>query len=136
MEPLGSTSTLVRIIPTFFGRTTYLVNLIRTERLAHPCVAPGASSSNGLPSPAREHCSLDVAVTLGGVEFYPFCMQICLCGYQTVFCPSAYNDNDPGMFYPSVDSPGSILHLPWSGSTTRRHRGVVRTSRSASAGQA
>jgi Auxiliary Activity family 9 (formerly GH61) len=66
----------------------------------------------------HEIIALQLAVTLGGAEFYPSCTQIRISGSQTgtpnqtVSFPGAYNDNDPGIYDPNVYSPGSDYVFP------------------------
>jgi Auxiliary Activity family 9 (formerly GH61) len=57
-------------------------------------------------------------VSLGGAEFYPSCTQIRVGGSQTgtpnqtVLFPGAYSDTDPGVYDPSVYSPGAPYIFP------------------------
>jgi hypothetical protein len=66
----------------------------------------------------HEIIALHLAVTLGGAEFYPSCTQIRVGGSQTgtpnqtVSFPGAYNDNDPGIYDPSIYSPGAPYTFP------------------------
>ncbi|KAF8505424.1 glycosyl hydrolase family 61-domain-containing protein [Russula emetica] len=66
----------------------------------------------------HELIALQLAVTLGGAEFYPSCTQIHIGGSQTgtpnqtISFPGAYNDNDPGIYDPNVYSPGSPYIFP------------------------
>jgi hypothetical protein len=66
----------------------------------------------------HEIIALHLAVTLGGAEFYPSCTQIRVGGSQTgtpnatVSFPGAYNDNDPGIYDPSIYTPGASYTFP------------------------
>jgi len=66
----------------------------------------------------HEIIALHLAVTQGGAEFYPSCTQIRVGGSQTgtpnqtVLFPGAYNDNDPGIYDPSIYSPGAAYVFP------------------------
>jgi hypothetical protein len=66
----------------------------------------------------REIIVLHLAVTLGGAEFYSSCTQIRVgdsqtgTPNQTVFFPGACNDNDPGIYDPSIYSPGAPYTFP------------------------
>jgi Auxiliary Activity family 9 (formerly GH61) len=66
----------------------------------------------------HELIALQLAVSVGGAEFYPSCTQIRVGGSQTgtpnqtVSFPGAYNDNDPGIYDPNVYSPGSPYIFP------------------------
>jgi hypothetical protein len=66
----------------------------------------------------HEIISLQLAVSVGGAEFYPSCTQIRVSGSQTgtpnqtVSFPGAYNDNDPGIYDPNVYNPGSDYVFP------------------------
>ena len=66
----------------------------------------------------HELIALQLAVSVGGAEFYPSCTQIRVGGSktgtpnQTVSFPGAYNDNDPGIYDPNVYSPGSSYTFP------------------------
>jgi hypothetical protein len=61
---------------------------------------------------------IHLAVTSGGAKFYPSCTQIRVGGSQTgthnqtVSFPGAYNDNDPGIYDPSIYSPGAPYTFP------------------------
>jgi Auxiliary Activity family 9 (formerly GH61) len=66
----------------------------------------------------HEIIALQLAVSLGGAEFYPSCTQILVGGSQTgtpnqtVSFPGAYNDNDPGIYDPDVYDNGSAYIFP------------------------
>jgi hypothetical protein len=66
----------------------------------------------------HEIISLQLAVSLGGAEFYPSCTQIRVGGSQTgtpnqtVSFPGAYSDNDPGIYDPNVYNSGSSYVFP------------------------
>jgi Auxiliary Activity family 9 (formerly GH61) len=66
----------------------------------------------------HEIIALQLAVSVGGAEFYPSCTQILVGGSktgtpnQTVSFPGAYNDNDPGIYDPNVYDPGSPYVFP------------------------
>ncbi|THH14080.1 hypothetical protein EW146_g6215 [Bondarzewia mesenterica] len=66
----------------------------------------------------HELIALQLAVSLGGAEFYPACTQVRISGSasgqpnQTVTFPGAYNDNDPGIFDPNVYEAGSVYVFP------------------------
>ena len=66
----------------------------------------------------HEIIALHLAMTLGGAEFYPSCTQIRVGGSQTgtpnqtVSFPGAYNDNDPGIYDPSMCSRGAPYTFP------------------------
>ena len=66
----------------------------------------------------HEIIALQLAVSLGGAEFYPSCTQILVGGSQTgtpnqtVSFPGAYNDNDPGIYDPSVYDNSSPYIFP------------------------
>ncbi|KAH9980127.1 glycosyl hydrolase family 61-domain-containing protein, partial [Lactifluus volemus] len=66
----------------------------------------------------HEIIALHLAVNLGGAEFYPSCTQILVGGSktgtpnQTVSFPGAYNDNDPGIYDPTVFDRGSPYVFP------------------------
>ncbi|KAH9985297.1 glycoside hydrolase family 61 protein J [Russula vinacea] len=66
----------------------------------------------------NEIIALQLAVSLGGAEFYPSCTQIRVGGSktgtpnQTVLFPGAYSDNDPGIYDPNVYSPGAAYVFP------------------------
>ena len=66
----------------------------------------------------NEIIALQLAVSLGGAEFYPSCTQIRVGGSQkgtpnqTVLFPGAYSDTDPGIYDPNVYSPGSPYICP------------------------
>ena len=52
--------------------------------------------------------ALQIAVSLGGAEFYPSCTQVRVSGSgngapnSTVSFPGAYSDTDPGILTPDV----------------------------------
>jgi Auxiliary Activity family 9 (formerly GH61) len=66
----------------------------------------------------HEIIALQLAVSVGGAEFYPSCIQILVGGSktgtpnQTVSFPGAYNDNDPGIYDPTVYDQGSPYVFP------------------------
>ena len=66
----------------------------------------------------HEIIALHLAETLGGAEFYPSCTQIRVGGSQTgtpnqtVSFPGAYNDNDPGIYDPSIYTDGAPYTFP------------------------
>ena len=66
----------------------------------------------------NEIIALQLAVSLGGAEFYPSCTQIRVGGSQTgtpnqtVLFPGAYSDNDPGIYDPNVYTPGAPYIFP------------------------
>ena len=58
----------------------------------------------------HEIIALQIAVSVGGAEFYPSCSQLRVGGSQSgapsssdlVSLPGAYSDTDPGIYDPSV----------------------------------
>jgi hypothetical protein len=66
----------------------------------------------------NEIIALQLAVSVGGAEFYPSCTQIRVGGSQTgtpnqtVLFPGAYSDNDPGIYDPNVYTPGAAYIFP------------------------
>jgi hypothetical protein len=66
----------------------------------------------------HEIIALQLAVSVGGAEFYPSCTQILVGGSktgtsdQTVSFPGAYSDNDPGIYDPNVYDQGSAYVFP------------------------
>ncbi|KAG6829903.1 hypothetical protein H0H92_003036 [Tricholoma furcatifolium] len=68
----------------------------------------------------HEIIALQLAVSLGGAEFYPSCTQITVGGSQTggptedelVSFPGAYSDTDPGIYDPNVYNGGSTYTFP------------------------
>jgi len=82
------------------------------------CLVAGAPASINLPSNIapgsylirHEIIALQLAVSIGGAEFYPSCSQLTIGGNGTgkpqenelVSFPGAYRDNDPGIFVPNV----------------------------------
>jgi hypothetical protein len=94
----------------------------------------------------HEIIALQLAVSVGGAEFYPSCTQLLVGGSgngqpnATVTFPGAYSDTDPGIYDPDVSrsvfciirasfdpifssglQPGLELYLPWSrGGDSRR----------------
>ena len=114
--PLGTRRTSVRIILSFLARrtTTYICTVNRQPiSVTLPTqVAPGDYLVR------NEIIALQLAVSLGGAEFYPSCTQIRVGGSktgtpnQTVLFPGAYSDNDPGIYDPNVYSPGAAYVFP------------------------
>ncbi|KAF8344949.1 glycoside hydrolase family 61 protein J [Amanita rubescens] len=68
----------------------------------------------------HEIIALQLAVSMGGAEFYPSCTQIKVGGSQTgqpqksdlVTFPGGYSDTDPGIYDPNVFNPGSSYTYP------------------------
>jgi len=68
----------------------------------------------------HEIIALHLAITEGGAEFYPSCIQVNVKGSGTdtppakslVSFPGAYKDTDPGIFDPSVYNPGAKYTFP------------------------
>jgi len=68
----------------------------------------------------NEIIALHLAVTLGGAEFYPTCVQVKVGGSQTavassselVSFPGAYSDTDPGIYDPNVYDPSATYVFP------------------------
>ncbi|KAI0665600.1 glycosyl hydrolase family 61-domain-containing protein [Trametes maxima] len=66
----------------------------------------------------HEIIALQLAVSMGGAEFYPSCTQVRVGGNgngvpnATVSFPGAYSDSDPGIFDPNVYNPGSSYTFP------------------------
>ncbi|OBZ79544.1 Endoglucanase-7 [Grifola frondosa] len=66
----------------------------------------------------HEIIALQLAVSVGGAEFYPSCTQVRVGGsasgtpQSTVLFPGAYSDTDPGIYDPSVYNPGSDYVFP------------------------
>ncbi|KAI0759233.1 glycosyl hydrolase family 61-domain-containing protein [Trametes elegans] len=66
----------------------------------------------------HEIIALQLAVSMGGAEFYPACVQTRVSGNgngtpnSTVSFPGAYSDSDPGIFDPNVYNPGSSYTFP------------------------
>ncbi|CDO73875.1 hypothetical protein BN946_scf185016.g32 [Trametes cinnabarina] len=66
----------------------------------------------------HEIIALQLAVSMGGAEFYPSCTQVRIGGSgngvpnATVSFPGAYSDSDPGIFDPNVYNPGSGYTFP------------------------
>ncbi len=56
----------------------------------------------------HEIISLQIALSVGGAEFYPSCTQVRVGGNEdgtpspTVHFPGAYSDTDPGIYTPNV----------------------------------
>ncbi|KAG6370610.1 glycosyl hydrolase family 61-domain-containing protein [Boletus reticuloceps] len=67
-----------------------------------------------------EIITLQLAMTQGGAEFYPSCIQLSVGGSQTgqpttseeVKFPGAYSDTDPGIYTPNVYNPGFTYTFP------------------------
>jgi hypothetical protein len=119
METLGTSRTSVRIIllsscraPYQHVKTRHTVNGKPASVTLPTQVAPGDYLVR------HEIIALHLAMTLGGAEFYPSCTQIRVGGSQTgtpnqtVSFPGAYNDNDPGIYDPSIYSPGAPYTFP------------------------
>ncbi|KAI9058961.1 lytic polysaccharide monooxygenase [Trametes sanguinea] len=100
----------------------------------------------------HEIIALQLAVSMGGAEFYPSCTQVRVGGNgngvpnATVSFPGAYSDSDPGIFDPNVYNPGSSYTFPGppiasfvtdggNGAATNSSSGAA-TSASSSAGAA
>jgi len=82
------------------------------------CLVAGAPANINLPSNIapgnylirHEIIALQLAVSMGGAEFYPSCSQLTIGGSGTgkpqenelVSFPGAYHDDDPGIFVPAV----------------------------------
>ena len=82
------------------------------------CLVAGAPASITLPSNIasgnylirHEIIALQLAVSMGGAEFYPSCSQLTIGGSGTgkpqdselVSFPGAYHDDDPGIYVPNV----------------------------------
>jgi len=66
----------------------------------------------------NEIIALQLAVSVGGAEFYPACAQLMIGGNgngqpsPTVSFPGAYSDTDPGIYDPDVYNPGSNYTFP------------------------
>ncbi|KAI8995251.1 glycosyl hydrolase family 61-domain-containing protein [Trametes punicea] len=66
----------------------------------------------------HEIIALQLAVSMGGAEFYPSCTQVRIGGNgngvpnATVSFPGAYSDSDPGIYDPNVYNPGSSYIFP------------------------
>ena len=68
----------------------------------------------------HEIIALQLAVSVGGAEFYPSCSQLRVGGDQTgaprssdlVSLPGAYSDTDPGIYTPNVYNPGFTYTFP------------------------
>jgi len=68
----------------------------------------------------HEIIALQIAVSVGGAEFYPSCSQLRVGGAQTgapsasdlVSLPGAYSDTDPGILTPDVFNPGFTYVFP------------------------
>ncbi|KAI0710963.1 glycosyl hydrolase family 61-domain-containing protein [Earliella scabrosa] len=66
----------------------------------------------------HEIIALQIALSLGGAEFYPSCTQVRVGGNgngtpnDTVSFPGAYKDSDPGIFTPDVYNPGFTYVFP------------------------
>ena len=90
--------------------------------------AAGAVANSSIPknlAPGNylirhEIITLQLAVSVGGAEFYPSCSQLRVGGDQTgtpkssdlVSLPGAYSDTDPGIYTPDVYNPGFIYTFP------------------------
>ncbi|KAF8132808.1 glycoside hydrolase family 61 protein [Boletus edulis] len=67
-----------------------------------------------------EIITLQLAMSQGGAEFYPSCIQLSVGGSQTghpttseeVKFPGAYSDTDPGILTPNVYNPGFTYTFP------------------------
>lgn len=67
-----------------------------------------------------EIIALQLALSLGGAEFYPACARLKIGGTGTgapaasdlVSLPGAYSDNDPGIYTPNVYNPGFKYVFP------------------------
>jgi hypothetical protein len=67
-----------------------------------------------------EIIALQLAMTEGGAEFYPACIQLSVGGSQTgqptsseeVTFPGGYSDTDPGILVPDVYNPGFTYTFP------------------------
>ncbi|PPQ72829.1 hypothetical protein CVT26_003338 [Gymnopilus dilepis] len=91
-------------------------------------VAAGAVANSSIPSTLapgnylirHEIIALQIAVSMGGAEFYPSCSQLRVGGSQTgapqaselVSLPGAYSDSDPGIYTPDVYNPGFQYVFP------------------------
>ncbi|KAH9847102.1 glycosyl hydrolase family 61-domain-containing protein [Lenzites betulinus] len=66
----------------------------------------------------HEIIALQLAVSMGGAEFYPSCTQVRVGGTgngapnATVSFPGAYTDSEPGIYDPNVYNPGSSYTFP------------------------
>ncbi|OCH88830.1 hypothetical protein OBBRIDRAFT_794851 [Obba rivulosa] len=66
----------------------------------------------------NEIISLQLASSMGGVEFYPACAQLNVGGNGngqpngTVSFPGAYGASDPGIYTPDVYNPGFVYQFP------------------------
>ena len=68
----------------------------------------------------HEIIALQLAVSVGGAEFYPSCTQLQVGGSQTgkpqqsdlVTFPGSYTDTEPGIYDPNVYNPGSTYTFP------------------------
>ncbi|KAI1789111.1 glycosyl hydrolase family 61-domain-containing protein [Ganoderma leucocontextum] len=67
----------------------------------------------------HEIIALQIAVSVGGAEFYPSCTQVRIGGNgndtpasPTVHFPGAYSDTDPGIYTPDVYNPGFVYVFP------------------------
>jgi len=98
------------------GSTWYQAD-ISTSRDAYDVTIPQSIAPGGYLI-RHEIIALHLAVSLGGAEFYPMCIQVQIGGngngvpQSTVSFPGAYNDNDPGIFDPSIYDPGSNYTFP------------------------
>jgi hypothetical protein len=117
MGQLGTRRTSVRIIHSFLGPAAQLINQHTVNRQAISVTLP-TQVAPGDYLVRNEIIALQLAVSLGGAEFYPSCTQIRVGGSQTgtpnqtVLFPGAYNDNDPGIYDPNVYSPGAAYIFP------------------------
>ncbi|KAM5540091.1 hypothetical protein V8D89_006231 [Ganoderma adspersum] len=66
----------------------------------------------------HEIIALQIALSVGGAEFYPSCTQVRVGGNgsgtpsPTVHFPGAYSDTDPGIYTPDVYNPGFTYVFP------------------------
>ena len=102
-------------ISSFFAILFILSPILTPSSL---CSVAGAPASIDLPSNIasgnylirHEMIALQLAVSMGGAEFYPSCSQLTIGGSGTgkpqenelVSFPGAYHDDDPGIFVPNV----------------------------------
>lgn len=100
------------------GSTTWAQAAVMTGSLAMVKLPSNLAPGNYLVR--HEIISLQLAVSMGGAEFYPACSQIKVGGSGTgvpsaselVSLPGAYSDSDPGIYDPNVYNAGSSYTFP------------------------
>jgi len=94
---------------------------------AQQAVMEGSPANVTLPSTLapgnyiirHEILGLQLAVSVGGAEFYPACSQLQVGGSQTggptedelCLLPGAYSDTDPGIYDPDIYDPGAAPYI-------------------------